>query len=49
MVAQQLLDDRAAVLAQLAAHGVLTVDTAADALNPKLIGTYLELKQRGRV
>jgi uncharacterized protein (DUF58 family) len=49
MVAQQLLDDRAAVLAQLAAHGVLTVDTAADALNPKLIGTYLELKHRGRV
>ena len=49
MVAQQLLDDRAAVLAQLAAHGVLTVDTAADALNPKLIGTYLELKQRGRL
>ncbi len=49
MVAQQLLDDRAAVLAQLAGHGVLTVDTDADALNPKLIGTYLELKQRGRV
>jgi len=49
MVAQQLLDDRAAILAQLAAHGVLTVDTNADALNPKLIGTYLELKQRGRV
>ncbi len=49
MVAQQLLDDRAAILAQLAAHGVLTVDSVADALNPKLIGTYLELKQRGRV
>jgi uncharacterized protein (DUF58 family) len=49
MVAQQLLDDRAAVLAQLAAHGVLTVDSAADALNPKLIGTYLDLKQRGRL
>jgi uncharacterized protein (DUF58 family) len=49
MVAQQLLDDRVAVLAQLAAHGVLTVDTDADALNPRLIGTYLELKQRGRV
>ena len=49
MVAQQLLDDRVTVLAQLAAHGVLTVDTDADALNPKLIGTYLELKQRGRV
>jgi uncharacterized protein (DUF58 family) len=49
MVAQQLLDDRAAVLAQLASHGVLTVDTAADKLHPKLIGTYLELKERGRV
>jgi uncharacterized protein (DUF58 family) len=49
MVAQQLLDDRVAVLAQLAAHGVLTVDTDADTLNPKLIGTYLELKQRGRL
>ena len=49
MVAQELLDDRQAVLAQLAAHGVLTVDTDADTLNPKLIGTYLELKQRGRL
>jgi uncharacterized protein (DUF58 family) len=49
MVAQQLLDERAAVLARLAAHGVLAVDTDADKLNPKLIGTYLELKQRGRV
>jgi uncharacterized protein (DUF58 family) len=49
MVAQQLLDDRAAVLAQFAARGVLTIDTDADALNPRLIGTYLELKQRGRV
>ena len=49
MVALHLLDDRAAVLAQLAAYGVLTVDTDADKLNPRLIGTYLELKQRGRV
>jgi uncharacterized protein (DUF58 family) len=49
MVAQQLLDDRAGVLAQLAAHGVLTVDSDADTLHPKLIGTYLELKERGRV
>jgi uncharacterized protein (DUF58 family) len=49
MVAQQLLDDRAAVLAQFAAHGVLTVDTDADKLHPRLIGTYLELKERGRV
>ena len=49
MVAQQLLDDRAAVLAQFAAHGVLTIDTDADKLHPRLIGTYLELKERGRV
>ena len=49
MVAQQLLDDRASVLAHLASCGVLTVDTDADKLNPRLIGTYLELKQRGRV
>jgi uncharacterized protein (DUF58 family) len=49
VVAQQLLDDRAAVLAQLASHGVLTVDTDADTLHPRLIGTYLELKERGRV
>lgn len=49
MVAQQLLDDRATVLAQLAAHGVLTVDTEADALNPRLIQTYLDLKRSGRV
>jgi uncharacterized protein (DUF58 family) len=49
MVAQQLLDDRAGVLADFAARGVLTVDTDADALHPRLIGTYLELKERGRV
>src|SRR5438128_10988732 len=49
MVAQQLLDDRVAVLAKLAAYGVPSVDTDADTLNPRLIGTYLELKQRGRV
>jgi uncharacterized protein (DUF58 family) len=49
MVAQQLIDDRAAVLARLGANGVLTVDADADTLHPKLIGTYLELKERGRV
>jgi uncharacterized protein (DUF58 family) len=49
MVAQQFLNERAAVLARLASHGVLTVDTDADKLNPKLIGTYLDLKQRGRL
>jgi hypothetical protein len=37
------------VLAHLASYGVLTVDTDADKLNPRLIGTYLELKHRGRV
>ena len=40
---------RYAVLAHLAAHGVLTVDSNADTLHPRLIGTYLELKERGRV
>jgi uncharacterized protein (DUF58 family) len=49
MVAQQLLDDRAGVIASLAAHGVLTVDADADTLSPRLIETYLELKQRGRI
>ena len=49
MVAQHLLDDRAAVLAHLASYGVLTLDTDADKLNPRLIATYLELKHRGRV
>jgi uncharacterized protein (DUF58 family) len=49
MVAQQLLDDRAAVLAELSARGVLTVDTDADKLTPRLIAAYLELKQRGRI
>jgi uncharacterized protein (DUF58 family) len=49
MVAQQLLDDRAQVIATLAAHGVLTLDTDADTLSPRLIATYLDLKQRGRI
>ncbi len=49
MVAQQLLDDRQAVLAAMAAQGVYTRDTDADKLSPKLIDAYLELKQRGRV
>jgi uncharacterized protein (DUF58 family) len=49
MVAQQLLDDRQSVLAQFASHGVLTLDTDADKLHPRLIGTYLDLKERGRV
>jgi uncharacterized protein (DUF58 family) len=49
MVAQQLLDDRATVLARLASRGVFTVDTDADSLSPRLIATYLELKQGGRL
>jgi uncharacterized protein (DUF58 family) len=49
MVAQQLLDERAGVLAGLAARGVLTVDADAESLNPRLIAAYLELKARGRV
>jgi uncharacterized protein (DUF58 family) len=49
MVAQRLLDERAAVLAELAGHGILTVDTDANALHPRLIQTYLDLKRAGRV
>ena len=49
MVARQLLDERAGVLASLAARGVLTVDADAESLNPRLIAAYLELKLRGRV
>jgi len=49
MVAQQLLDDRATVIANLAARGVITVDADADTLSPRLINTYLALKQRGRI
>ena len=41
--------DRAAVPATLRNGAVLTVDTDAESLNPRLIATYLELKQRGRV
>jgi uncharacterized protein (DUF58 family) len=49
MVAQRLLDDRTAVLATLAAGGVLCLDARADTLSPRLIETYLELKLRGRL
>ena len=49
MVAQQLLDERAATLATLTRQGVLSLDTDADHLSPRLINTYLELKQRGRI
>jgi len=49
MVAQHLLDDRASVLRTLTARGVLSVDTDAESLSPRLIAAYLELKERGRV
>lgn len=49
MVAQRLLEDRAAVLATLSQGGVLSVDTDADSLSPRAISTYLQLKERGRV
>lgn len=49
MVAQQLLDERAGVLADLAARGVLTVDCDAEALSPQVVATYLQIKERGRI
>jgi uncharacterized protein (DUF58 family) len=49
LVAQRLLDERTAVLASLSTFGILTIDTDADRLSPRLIATYLELKQRGRI
>ena len=49
MVAQRLLDERAAVLATLSQRGVYTLDTDADKLSPSLIDAYLEVKQRGRI
>jgi uncharacterized protein (DUF58 family) len=49
MVAQRLLDERAAVLRLLGHRGVLALDTDADKLSPRLVSAYLDLKQRGRV
>ena len=49
MVAQRLLDERAAVLGTLTQRGVYSVDTDADKLSPSIIDAYLELKERGRV
>jgi uncharacterized protein (DUF58 family) len=48
-VAQRLLDDRQAVLADLTHRGVLCLDTPADQLSPRLIDAYLDLKLRGRI
>ncbi|MGH2354827.1 MAG: DUF58 domain-containing protein, partial [Chloroflexota bacterium] len=49
MVAQRLLEERAGVLAALSHRGVVCLDTDADKLSPRLIETYLELKERGRI
>jgi uncharacterized protein (DUF58 family) len=49
MVAQRLLDERASVLGTLTRAGVLSLDTTAPRLNPRLIDTYLKLKLRGRI
>jgi len=49
MVAQRLLDDRAATLATLRHRGVLTLDTDADTLSPQVISAYLDIKHRARV
>ncbi|CAA9247206.1 MAG: hypothetical protein AVDCRST_MAG77-2941 [uncultured Chloroflexi bacterium] len=49
MVAQRLLDERAAVLGSLTQRGVYSVDTEADKLSPGVIQAYLELKSRGRI
>lgn len=49
LVAQRLLDERAEVLRTMASRGVVPLDTPADALSPRLIQTYLDLKERGRI
>jgi uncharacterized protein (DUF58 family) len=49
MIAQRLIEERAAVLATLSQRGVYTLDTDADRLSPSLIESYLEIKQRGRI
>jgi uncharacterized protein (DUF58 family) len=45
-VAQLWLDDRTALLRRLAARGVLTVDTSADAISTDVVNRYLEVKAR---
>ena len=49
VIAQGLLDDRAATLEALQRRGALTVDVPADKLTPAVINKYLELKARGRL
>jgi uncharacterized protein (DUF58 family) len=45
-VARLWLDDRTALLRRLAARGVLTVDTSADAISTDVVNRYLEVKAR---
>ena len=49
VVAQHLLDDRAAALEALQRRGALTIDVPADKLTPAVVNKYLELKARGRL
>jgi uncharacterized protein (DUF58 family) len=49
VVAQHLLDDRAAALDALQRRGALTIDVPADKLTPAVVNKYLELKARGRL
>jgi len=49
VVAQELLDDRAAALDALQRRGALTIDVPADKLTPAVVNKYLELKARGRL
>jgi uncharacterized protein (DUF58 family) len=49
VVAQRLLDDRAAALDSLGRLGALTLDVPADKLTVAVVNKYLELKARGRL
>jgi uncharacterized protein (DUF58 family) len=49
VVAQRLLDDRAAALDQLERLGAMTLDVPADKLTVSVVNKYLELKARGRL
>ena len=49
IVAQGVIDDRAAALDGLRRRGALTIDVPADKLTPAVVNKYLELKARGRL
>jgi uncharacterized protein (DUF58 family) len=49
VVAQRLLDDRAAALDRLERLGAMTLDVPADKLTVSVVNKYLELKARGRL